>query len=70
MSLIPIHLSRITHAHSKRRVLTPILTRHTPQPYEHMKTKPVAGVYSYSFALRPSEVVQPSGSCNFSRYVT
>jgi hypothetical protein len=34
-----------------------------------MKTKPVAGVYSYSFALRPSEVVQPSGSCNFSRYV-
>jgi len=31
MSLIPIHLSRITHANSKRRVLTPILTRHTPQ---------------------------------------
>ena len=26
------------------------------QPWEHMKTKPVAGVYSYSFALRPSEV--------------
>jgi len=39
----------------------------TAQPYEHMKTKQVAGVYSYSFALRPSEVVQPSGSCNFSR---
>lgn len=36
------------------------------QPFETLKTKPMAGVYLYSFALRPSEH-QPSGTCNFSR---
>ena len=36
------------------------------QPYEHLKTKPAAGVYLYSFALKPDEH-QPSGTCNFSR---
>ena len=36
------------------------------QPFEHLKTRPVAGVYLYSFALKPEEH-QPSGTCNFSR---
>ena len=36
------------------------------QPFEHLKTKPAAGVYMYNFGLRPDET-QPSGSCNMSR---
>jgi len=36
------------------------------QPYEHLRTKPSAGVYLYSFAIKPDEH-QPSGTCNFSR---
>jgi len=36
------------------------------QPYEHLKARPAAGVYLYSFALKPEEH-QPSGTCNFSR---
>lgn len=35
-------------------------------PFDHVKTKPAAGVYLYSFALKPDEH-QPSGTCNFSR---
>ena len=32
------------------------------QPWEHIKGSfPAAGVYMYSFCLRPDEVVQPSG---------
>ena len=36
------------------------------QPYYYHSGNPVPGVYSYSFALKP-EVLQPSGTCNFSR---
>jgi hypothetical protein len=36
------------------------------QPFEHLKTKPSAGIYMYNFGLRPDET-QPSGSCNLSR---
>ena len=36
------------------------------QPFEHLKTKPAAGIYMYNFGLRPDET-QPSGSCNLSR---
>lgn len=36
------------------------------QPFQAIKAKPAAGVYLYSFALRPDEH-QPSGSANFSR---
>ena len=36
------------------------------QPFEHIKSKPAAGIYMYNFGLRPDEV-QPSGSCNLSR---
>lgn len=36
------------------------------QPFEHLRTRPAAGVYLYSFALKPEEH-QPSGTCNFSR---
>jgi len=36
------------------------------QPYNHHSGNPYAGVYSYSFALKPEEH-QPTGSCNFSR---
>ena len=36
------------------------------QPYYHHTGNPVPGIYSYSFALKP-EVLQPSGTCNFSR---
>jgi hypothetical protein len=36
------------------------------QPYEHLKTRPAAGIYMYNFGLRPDEA-QPSGSCNMSR---
>ena len=36
------------------------------QPYYHHSGNPIAGVYSYSFALKP-ELLQPSGTCNFSR---
>lgn len=35
-------------------------------PFETCKSKPAAGVYLYSFCLRPQEF-QPSGSANFSR---
>jgi len=38
------------------------------QPFEHLKTKPAAGIYMYNFSLRPQpDEVQPSGSCNMSR---
>ena len=39
------------------------------QPFDHVEppTKPAAGVYMYNFGLRANEIVQPSGSCNFSR---
>ena len=36
------------------------------QPYLHMKTRPAAGIHSYSFSLS-SNTTQPSGSCNLSR---
>ena len=40
---------------------------HDVQPYQHHTRMPErAGVYSYSFALKPEEH-QPSGTCNFSR---
>lgn len=35
-------------------------------PFETIKSKPSAGIYLYSFCLRPQEH-QPSGSANFSR---
>lgn len=35
-------------------------------PFETIKSKPSAGIYLYSFCLRPAEH-QPSGSANFSR---
>ena len=37
------------------------------QPYEFLKTCPPAGVYMYSFCLKPDELIQPSGSVNMSR---
>ena len=36
------------------------------QPFAHHTGSPCAGVYSYSFALKPEEH-QPTGTCNFSR---
>jgi len=36
------------------------------QPFYHHSGSPQAGVYSYSFALKPEEH-QPTGTCNFSR---
>ena len=36
------------------------------QPLQTVASKPAAGVYLYSFALKPQEH-QPSGTCNFSR---
>jgi hypothetical protein len=36
------------------------------QPFNHHSGSPYAGVYSYSFALKPEEH-QPTGTCNFSR---
>ena len=36
------------------------------QPYNHHSGNPYAGVYAYSFALKPEEH-QPTGTCNFSR---
>ena len=36
------------------------------QPFVHHTGSPCAGVYSYSFALKPEEH-QPTGTCNFSR---
>ena len=36
------------------------------QPYEHFQSIPSAGIYLYSFSLKPAEH-QPSGTCNFSR---
>ena len=36
------------------------------QPFAHHSGSPYAGVYSYSFALKPEEH-QPTGTCNFSR---
>ena len=36
------------------------------QPYNHHTGSPYAGIYSYSFALKPEEH-QPTGTCNFSR---
>lgn len=36
------------------------------QAYNHHTGSPYAGIYSYSFALKPEEH-QPTGTCNFSR---
>ena len=36
------------------------------QPFQHHTGNPYAGIYSYSFALKPEEH-QPTGTCNFSR---
>jgi len=36
------------------------------QPMNHHSGNPMAGIYCYSFALKPEEH-QPTGSCNFSR---
>ena len=36
------------------------------QPHFHHSGAPYAGVYAYSFALKPEEH-QPTGTCNFSR---
>ena len=36
------------------------------QPFYHHSGNPYAGIYSYSFALKPEEH-QPTGTCNFSR---
>ena len=36
------------------------------QSFQHHTGSPYAGIYSYSFALKPEEH-QPTGSCNFSR---
>ena len=36
------------------------------QAFNHHSGSPYAGVYSYSFALKPEEH-QPTGTCNFSR---
>ena len=36
------------------------------QPWQALRTKAPAGVYLYSFSLKPDEF-QPAGSCNFSR---
>ena len=38
----------------------------TVQPFQHHTGSPYAGIYSYSFALKPEEH-QPTGTCNFSR---
>jgi len=37
------------------------------QPFEFLRTCPSAGVYMYSFCLKPDEIIQPSGSVNMSR---
>jgi hypothetical protein len=37
------------------------------QTFQHWQSKPAAGIYAYSFALRPADQTLPSGSCNFSR---
>jgi hypothetical protein len=36
------------------------------QPYQYHSGSPYAGIYVYSFALKPEDH-QPSGTCNFSR---
>jgi len=36
------------------------------QPFQSFGTSPMPGIFSYSFALKPTEH-QPSGTCNFSR---
>ena len=36
------------------------------QPYYYHSGKPLPGIYSYSFALKPEDH-QPTGTCNFSR---
>ena len=38
----------------------------TVQPFYHHSGKPLPGIYSYSFALKPEDH-QPTGTCNFSR---
>ena len=37
------------------------------QPYCYHTSIPDSFIYSYSFSLNP-ELIQPSGSCNFSRF--
>lgn len=39
------------------------------QPYQHHTTTPNPGIYVYSFSLAPEEI-QPSGTCNFSRFAS
>lgn len=38
---------------------------HKVQPYNHLPKTVFPGMYSYSFAIRPSDL-QPTGTCNFS----
>lgn len=40
------------------------------QPFQHLGASPAAGIYAYSFALKPDEPAQPSGSLNLSRIDT
>lgn len=37
------------------------------QPYHYHSCRPLTGIYCYSFSLEP-EKIQPSGTCNFSRF--
>lgn len=37
------------------------------QPFQHFNSSPKTGIYTYSFALKPTDY-QPSGTCNFSRF--
>jgi hypothetical protein len=39
------------------------------QPYQHRTKTPNAGIYLYSFSHSPEDI-QPSGTCNFSRFAT
>lgn len=39
------------------------------QPYQHHTSTPKSGVFVYSFSIAPEDI-QPSGSCNFSRFVS
>ena len=37
------------------------------QPYQHHTRIPRKPIHVYSFAMKPEDPVQPSGTCNFSR---
>ena len=64
--LAPLKMAKLQlNGHDRAAERTGAYFNYT-QPWQTMRARPRAGVYLYSFSLKPDEH-QPSGSCNMSR---